>query len=1140
MGIDKITLALAKKFTTETVEGGGAIKGKNCTVKSITDITGGHRVTFEWTLDDGTVQTGTMDVMDGADGKGIASVAVNEQSHLIITYTDGTTTDAGAIEVHSAVDSVNGKTGNVTLTASDVGALPDDTPIPSKTSDLTNDSDFAVDANYVHTDNNYDATAKEIVDGVTDALTGKVDKVDGKGLSTEDYTSEEKTKLADVEAGAEVNTIESITLNGTEVTPDANKNVALTVITKAVNDLVNYYLKSETYSKTEVDGIVTAIKNGRFEAVDTLPTTDIKTNVIYLVPKNPTQTSNVKDEYINLDGTTAGYEKIGDTEIDLSDYVTTQALNTALADYTTTTDLTTLLAGKQDTLTFDNVPTENSDNPVKSGGVFKAIDDAVKALDVTDAAVTGSYVTAVSETDGKIAVTRVEADSVPTQNSPKAVKSNGVYVANNTIYSVMGINGAKNLVDIPDFTLIKDTYRTKSVSIRALPKRPYICSFDVTDASDPINGQVQVFDINNYAVGGVTITKNGHYSFPVSADHDDYRNIYAYINSTLADGTTMKISNFMIRLASDTDDTYEPYAKTNQELTAEVSSLKEDLWDANSILGAKNLAPHLVSQIINGVTFTVNDDGSITVNGTATSDCWYDICGQDINNFLQAGENYIVSGCPEGGSDTTFFMYIGGSYLKYVLNDTSFTCDAAKSGHFYICVRTNTVMDNVVFYPMIRLASDIDSTYQPYAKTNQQLTQETNALDPILNKLGAKNLLRFDLDIIKAINPWGIWNGNSYTYYGVTYTINDDNSITVNGTNTGEQTSPLFLARVSDHPITLSKGDYILSGAPEGGAANTYCMYLVSTTSNYYRDIGNGKKISIEANDSVFGVTLFVDKNITVNNLKFYPMLRYASIADDTYAPYAKSNKELTEEIVAINADNAGAHNSIYRGKYLGSSVTAEQYAAISSGKFTDLYIGDYWTIGGVNYRIAAFDYWLHTGNTECTTHHIVIVPDSTIANGKMNNTNTTTGGYVGSDFYTGNNENTAFATAKSVVNNAFGSSHILNHREYLINEVTDGHSSAGAWYDSTLELMNEQMVYGTKILEPSGDGSRLFINYTIDTSQLPLFRYDHSLICIREDWWLRNVITGSIFADVHGSCNAGSYSASYSIGIRPAFAIKA
>ena len=116
-------------------------------------------------------------------------------------------------------------------------------------------------------------------------------------------------------------------------------------ITNTVNNLVNYYLKSETYTKAEVEALIAAISTMHFEVVNELPTTDIQTNAIYLVPKSTAQTNNVKDEYINPSGTTSGWEKIGDTEIDLSGYVTTTALNTALADYVTNTNLTTTLAG---------------------------------------------------------------------------------------------------------------------------------------------------------------------------------------------------------------------------------------------------------------------------------------------------------------------------------------------------------------------------------------------------------------------------------------------------------------------------------------------------------------------------------------------------------------------------------------------------------------------------------------------------------------------------------------------------------------------------------------------------------------------------------------------------------------------------
>ena len=137
------------------------------------------------------------------------------------------------------------------------------------------------------------------------------------------------------------------------------------LVTKAVSDLTNYYLKTETYSKTEVDTIAANIKNSRMEVVSSLPTTDIQTNVIYLVPKSSPDTGNGYDEYINLDGTTSGWELIGDTDIDLSGYVTTSDLNTALASYVTSSDLSTTLASYATTaaafLTSDTAESTLSD-----------------------------------------------------------------------------------------------------------------------------------------------------------------------------------------------------------------------------------------------------------------------------------------------------------------------------------------------------------------------------------------------------------------------------------------------------------------------------------------------------------------------------------------------------------------------------------------------------------------------------------------------------------------------------------------------------------------------------------------------------------------------------------------------------------
>lgn len=254
-------------------------------------------------------------------------------------------------------------------------------------------------------------------------------------------------------------------------------------------------------------------------------------------------------------------------------------------------------------------------------------------------------------------------------------------------------------------------------------------------------------------------------------------------------------------------------------------------------------------------------------------------------------------------------------------------------------------------------------------------------------------------------------------------------------------------------------------------------------------------------------------------------------------ANFKKDLKEYMEGVNTILAqltyDNAGAHNSIYRGKNLGTTVTEEQWEAISSGTFTDLYIGDYWVIGGVNWRIAAFDYYLNCGDTSFTKHHAVIVPDTCLYSAQMNTTNVTTGAYKGSAMYTAN-----LTQAKSTINSAFGSSHVLSHRIYLSNATSNGRASAGEWTDSTVDLMCEHMVYGSGIFSPVSDGSNVPNNYRVEKGQLPLFALEPSRICNRDTWWLRDVITAAHFARVFSGGNADCNNASLSLGVRPAFCI--
>ena len=231
-----------------------------------------------------------------------------------------------------------------------------------------------------------------------------------------------------------------------------------------------------------------------------------------------------------------------------------------------------------------------------------------------------------------------------------------------------------------------------------------------------------------------------------------------------------------------------------------------------------------------------------------------------------------------------------------------------------------------------------------------------------------------------------------------------------------------------------------------------------------------------------------------------------------------------------VLADGAAAHNCIYRGKNLGTSVTAEQYTAISSGKFTDLYIGDYWVINGVTYRIAAFDYYYNCGDTNFTKHHVVIVPDTSLYKAQMNTSNVTTGGYTGSAMYKSN-----LAQAKTTIKAAFGSAHVLTKRELLTNAVNGNTPSGWAWFDSDVELMNEVQAYGS-VAWGAHDGNGY--NVASGDGQFPLFMFDRTKLHNREDYWLRDVASATLFSYVSNYGLAYYNNASNSYGVRPAFCI--
>jgi len=187
-----------------------------------------------------------------------------------------------------------------------------------------------------------------LISKIKTALGGKVDVESGKGLSTNDYTSEEKSKLSGIASGAQANVIESVKVNGTKVEP-SSKAVDISVPTKVsqlANDSgfqnatqVNSTITGKGYqTQSQVQSLINSavgnIASIKYEKVSSLPVTG-SNSVIYLVAHSH-GTQDIYDEYIWI-ADTKTFEKIGNTDIDLSGYVKKSEL-TAIS----TSDLSTM------------------------------------------------------------------------------------------------------------------------------------------------------------------------------------------------------------------------------------------------------------------------------------------------------------------------------------------------------------------------------------------------------------------------------------------------------------------------------------------------------------------------------------------------------------------------------------------------------------------------------------------------------------------------------------------------------------------------------------------------------------------------------------------------------------------------------
>lgn len=267
-----------------------------------------------------------------------------------------------------------------------------------------------------------------------------------------------------------------------------------------------------------------------------------------------------------------------------------------------------------------------------------------------------------------------------------------------------------------------------------------------------------------------------------------------------------------------------------------------------------------------------------------------------------------------------------------------------------------------------------------------------------------------------------------------------------------------------------------------------------------------------------------------------YTNVTHPETTDEILIDGAAGTRNMTLSDLAIALGgmiSPDQHRNVWRGKMLGSTLTDEQKAAISSASFDDLYIGDYWVIDGVNYRIVDIDYWYRLGDTSCAKHHVVLMPDRPLYQDVMNDSNVTTGGYMLSKLRTKGLDN-----AKKTINSAFGAANVLNYRSYLINATTSGYPSAGAWDDSTVEIPNEIMIFGSYISASVNTGNGAALMDTMDNKQLAGMRMGSALAPARDNWWIRDIVSSSKFSCFMSNGITHWADASASRGVRPVFGI--
>jgi hypothetical protein len=396
----------------------------------------------------------------------------------------------------------------------------------------------------------------------------------------------------------------------------------------------------------------------------------------------------------------------------------------------------------QTALTFDNAPTENSNNPVKSGGVYSALRTINQTLtnqvkDMNNVYGSKNVLASLTPSGTYLGLTL-------TRNEDNDIVVNGTSTGNPTTISLFD----RTFQEVSSATILK----LKDLGIDNTKQYVFSRAEKVSNLRYNIrimNGTTQVAEIE---LGN----SNGLY---IVIDFSQYTCDGLKADIVVTNGTTItnKVFSAMLCLKElyDFDPTYVPYAKTNRQLTQDTTGL----LDNTEVNGAVNMLPNnATSQVVNGITFTVNDDGTIICNGTATGES-----SIIISTKLKKG-TYRFSGVPKTGSFTSYWSYYqkdGVTQANDFGDGVVFHLDSEATINCVFRIKIGYTASNLIFKPMITVAS-YNGDYVPYAKSNKELTEVNEYEVDTTSISGVIIMKRNNVVTVKVNSSFNIVHNQNY------------------------------------------------------------------------------------------------------------------------------------------------------------------------------------------------------------------------------------------------------------------------------------------------------------------------------------------------------------------------------------------